>query len=341
MKKISYLMTLLCLLLAKQTFAASSLTQPKNTCLWLNGWSTAYDDTVPVSGTFGGITVGRDAAIGSIIGEEKILLINYSGYAYLNCYGNAILVGNNTAAAAPVDVVAQGYPGSAGKVFPTNIPGIGVMTRIKKFGDLTNSAFFPISQSIPASKYNYTPTIGVILVKTGEIEPGVHVVKSTSSLSTLQFKFLTSDFSITVTADNCSIASPGSTISVLMGNYSISDLNPTSFSQRFQIPLTNCTTGSAMSNIANVTFTPTGGSTIADGPNGILGLDSTSKATGIGIQILKEDNVTAFPLGVVNPAGAITPGETVLQFNARYIKTNNSPQPGSANAKANFTVSYK
>ncbi|MFG1173035.1 fimbrial protein [Erwiniaceae bacterium CAU 1747] len=341
MKKMSCLMTLLCLLFAKQTFAASSIIQPVDTCLWYSSWGSKFDDNILVSGTFGGITVERDAAVGSIIGDEKILFINQSGYAALNCLNKAIVVGKNTFAAAPADVIAQGYPDSAGKVFPTNIPGIGVMTRIKEFGDLKDSEFFPVSQPVPSGRFYYTPTISVILVKTGDIEPGVHVVKSTSSLSTRQFTFLSSDFSITVTEDNCSIASPGSTISVPMGNYSLRSLNPASLAQRFQIPLTNCTTGSAMSNIANVTFTPTGGSTINDGPNGILGLDSTSKATGVGIQILKEDGVTAFPLGVATPAGAITPGETLLQFNARYIRTNNSPQPGSANAKADFTVSYK
>ncbi|WP_170870465.1 fimbrial protein [Pantoea sp. 1.19] len=309
--------------------------------MWSTAWNI-YDDTINVSGTFSGISVARSAPIGSIIGDEKTLYINWSGYAYLYCYSNPIIVtAINTSAAAPVDVVANGYPTSAGRVFPTNIPGVGVLTRIKTFGNIKDSLFFPLNQQVPAGSYTYTPTLGVLLVKIGDIEPGTHVVKGKSSLTTLNNTFLTSDFSITLTAESCTVANAGAVTSVPMGNVSISTLHPTSKPQRFQIPLTNCATGSSLNNIVNVTFTPVNGSTIVDAVNGITGLDSTSTAKGVGVQILREDGVTAFPLGTATPAGAITRGETVLNFYARYIKTADSPQAGRANAKVNFTVSYK
>ncbi|MBN1084366.1 fimbrial protein [Erwinia aphidicola] len=73
----------------------------------------------------------------------------------------------------------------------------------------------------------------------------------------------------------------------------------------------------------------------------MLGLDKSSKASGIGIQLLKEDGVTPFPLGTATLVGAVEKGDMTLNFNARYIKTSPKPQPGSANAKASFTVSYK
>jgi type 1 fimbria pilin len=235
------------------------------------------------------------------------------------------------------------FPNAAGKVYPTNIAGIGMITKIYN-SSLNGKEYFPMSTSSAQNWYFGTfkgITLTVTLIKTGDIPPGTHVVTGTTSLSAGGQVFQTSEFKLSVFVENCAIPNKGATTQVMMDEASIINLNPTGPAQPFSIPLTNCSTGPASDNIAKVLFDGIGGSTNADASNGVLGLDKSSKASGIGIQLLKEDGVTPFPLGTATLVGAVEKGDMTLNFNARYIKTSPKPQPGSANAKASFTVSYK
>lgn len=82
---------------------------------------------------------------------------------------------------------------------------------------------------------------------------------------------------------------------------------------------------------------------IVDAGQGVLGLNSEATASGVAVQVLKQDG-TVLPLGVDVPIMPVQDGTTNLQFGARYIQTAgdaSGPQPGIANATANFTITYK
>ncbi len=299
-------------------------------------------DQVAATRTWGTRTIPRSAAVGSEILDETQLRPpeKFKDYEGLQCGSSATITAKYTSAAAPVSGLnPPAFPKAAGKVYPTNIAGIGMITRSQQYDVAT---YFPSSVANSSYYYVYKGIVlGVTLIKTGDIPPGTHVVTGTTSLSAGGEVFQTSDFKLSVLVENCSIPNKGATTQVVMDEASIINLNPTGPAQPFSIPLTNCSTGPASENIANVLFDGIGGSTNADASNGVLGLDKSSKASGIGIQLLKEDGVTPFPLGKATQVGAVEKGDMTLNFNARYIKTSAKPQPGSANAKASFTVSYK
>ena len=301
-------------------------------------------DQVAATRTWGTRTIPRSAAVGSEVLDETLLLPpeKFKDYEGLRCGKSATITAKYTSAAAPVSGLnPPAFPKAAGKVYPTNIAGIGMITRNKL---LSFDTYLPSSQSLSIGTYFSTRkgiNLGVTLIKTGDIPPGTHVVTGTASLSAGGEVFEASDFKLSVFVENCSIPNKGATTQVVMDEASIINLNPTGPAQPFSIPLTNCSTGPASENIAKVLFDGIGGSTNADASNGVLGLDKSSKASGIGIQLLKEDGVTPFPLGKATQVGAVEKGDMTLNFNARYIKTSAKPQPGSANAKASFTVSYK
>jgi len=301
-------------------------------------------DQVTATRTWGTRTIPLSAAIGSEILDETMLLPpeNFSDYVGMECGKSATITAKYTSAAAPVSGLnPPAFPNAAGKVYPTNIAGIGMITKFK-IGMIDSGEYFPTTLPMPERLgFSVGIPLGVTLIKTGDISPGSHVVTGTTSLSAGGEVFETADFKISVFVENCSIPNKGATTQVVMDEASIINLNPTGPAQPFSIPLTNCSTGPASENIANVLFDGIGGSTNADASNGVLGLDKSSKASGIGIQLLKEDGVTPFPLGTATRVGAVEKGDMTLNFNARYIKTSAKPQPGSANAKASFTVSYK
>ena len=309
--------------------------------------SGKYDytaDQITVTRTWGTRTIPLSAAIGSEILDETMLLPpeNFSDYVGMECGKSATITAKYTSAAAPVSGLnPPAFPNAAGKVYPTNIAGIGMITKFK-IGMIDSGEYFPTTLPMPERLgFSVGIPLGVTLIKTGDISPGSHVVTGTTSLSAGGEVFETADFKISVFVENCSIPNKGATTQVVMDEASIINLNPTGPAQPFSIPLTNCSTGPASENIAKVLFDGIGGSTNADASNGVLGLDKSSKASGIGIQLLKEDGVTPFPLGKATQVGAVEKGDMTLNFNARYIRTSAKPQPGSANAKASFTVSYK
>ncbi|WP_336797095.1 fimbrial protein [Erwinia aphidicola] len=301
-------------------------------------------DQVAATRTWGTRTIPRSAAVGSEVLDETLLLTpeKFKDYEGLVCAKSATITAKYTSAAAPVSGInPPDYPNAAGKVYPTNIAGIGMITKYKIVG-MDKGQYFPMTLPMTTdSGFRSGIPLGVTLIKTGDISPGTHVVTGTTSLSAGGEVFETSDFKLSVFVENCSIPNKGATTQVVMDEASIINLNPTGPAQPFSIPLTNCSTGPASDNIANVLFDGIGGSSNADASNGVLGLDKSSKASGIGIQLLKEDGVTPFPLGKATQVGAVEKGDMTLNFNARYIRTSAKPQPGSANAKASFTVSYK
>ncbi|WFQ80812.1 MULTISPECIES: fimbrial protein [Xenorhabdus] len=136
--------------------------------------------------------------------------------------------------------------------------------------------------------------------------------------------------SFNITARSCAITTP--IIHVPMGAVSknhFKNIGDTAGGRSFEINV-QC----KGSPNANITWEPGKTNT-----NGVINADSTSSATGIGIQMLDDrDNPVKF--GEQQALGTINSLKT-LSYKAKYYQTSNTVIAGSVNATATFTVDYK
>lgn len=82
-------------------------------------------------------------------------------------------------------------------------------------------------------------------------------------------------------------------------------------------------------------------SELADAANGVLGLSSASTASGVGIQILHKDSPVKFGSMINYSATTPTGGIVNIPFKATYYQTKKDIQPGTINATASFTMTYR
>ncbi|MET0889341.1 MAG: fimbrial protein, partial [Stenotrophomonas maltophilia] len=123
----------------------------------------------------------------------------------------------------------------------------------------------------------------------------------------------------------------------------------------FNITLNSCiagtyypvTGGFVQGNFANIQLDAIRGSTVVDADRGMLGLSPSANpdedARGVAVQVLQPDGTTPMTLGMPVQLNRITNGTTLVPLKARYIQIGDghSPTPGTANAYASFTVTYR
>ncbi|MDD1014985.1 fimbrial protein [Pseudomonas rubra] len=196
-------------------------------------------------------------------------------------------------------------------------------------------------------------TLGYRIIKTGPIEPG----NGPYSLSGLTLARYSSNLigpmidikinSGTLTVAQCSLPSkPGKQIRVDLGSWNQSDFNgegASSDAMAFYIPLSGCSNGSGAANnhFAHIRLDPRNGSSVVDGPRGIVGLTADSTATGVAVQVLKDD-LSPLALNEDVPIRRLQNGSITLPMAARYIQVGDAgPTGGIANAAVNFTITYR
>lgn len=210
------------------------------------------------------------------------------------------------------------------------------------------------------------PTITAQLVYLGRLSSGHHSISKpmpqtvldaeTISIGdrTISHLYLTINGSITVS--DCQLPASSNQIEVQIGAFTRNIFNgkgSTSSDVNFQIPLTNCVAGTFptpglvgnyfQTSNANIRLEGSNGSAILDAQEGILGLNTDSDASGVAVQVLKADG-SKLELGRDIPITRLNDGVINLDFKARYIQTSElstGPEPGTANASANFTITYK
>lgn len=109
--------------------------------------------------------------------------------------------------------------------------------------------------------------------------------------------------------------------------------------QAFALKFSQCPAGLAS---ISYTFTPT--TTVLDSANGVVALDSTSSATGVGIQLLTESDtpVTYDSAYLLMNYDALQPNTNyTVPMTAGLYQTGASITPGAANSAVNFTLTYK
>jgi type 1 fimbria pilin len=261
----------------------------------------------------------------------------------------------------PVDTINV----AANSLLQTNVPGIGLAMYMTGFAapwqiPAGNSArFIPFTLNLNISyALSGMPSAMVryALIKTGDIPPGTHSINQLVATGTSDRGHIFDiTFIATVTVAGCSMpAAPGNQIDVPMGTWEKREFNgknSTTPAQPFAITLNSCiagnnypsnTNGYFNNNYANIQVDGNKTSTIIDAANGVLSLSSDSTAQGVAIQVLRADG-TPMNLGLPVRLTRVVNGTTSVPLQARYIQTGDgpTPQPGSANGYASFTVTYR
>ncbi|OPA93046.1 pilus assembly protein FimA [Pseudomonas fluorescens] len=328
-------------------------------CTWNSGNNTPKQIRLAA----GTLYAPRDVPIGTTLNQTSTMYqLNFNDT--LSCYGSASyntqLVGPVVANVRP-DVVNP-PPNS---LLQTNVPGIGLAIYMTGFATAWQAPAGNPSRFIPFNMSRTNASTATMnqammryaLVKTGDIAPGTHTINqlvATGSSDMGHMFDLT--FTATVTLAGCTLPpAPGNQINVSMGNWQKREFNgknSTTQAQPFAITLNSCIAGSNYpnngtnafftGNFANIQIDGNKTSTILDAANGILSLATDSTARGVAIQVL-QDNGTPMNLGQPVRLNRVVNGTTTVPLKARYIQTGDgpTPQPGTANGYASFSVTYR
>lgn len=333
-------------------------------------WSTA-SGLMTFSVDVGNVYVPRDARPGALIGTfDKFFFTNNGEGLSISCFndGNASLRFEATATAPIFSGTLPPVNGEDvnGKVLETGMNnGIGARIRLGfPFDGTSENSFRPngppvvpftadanhtIFTAIPlAAMYNY-----VTLIKTGPIAAGPHRFSSrlfSGSLTGLG-TVLNYEVTGTVIQSQCTVlGNPVSADPVQLGSWPATDFTHKGFTTtptRFHITLSDCESDPSGGNVATAHIRLDGvkGSLpVGDGSDGVFTLGDGSTASGLGIQILRDDEITPVALGTDVPLLVINPtGTTTLPFSARLYQTDDSAdvRAGVAKGSLAFTVTYQ
>ena len=124
-----------------------------------------------------------------------------------------------------------------------------------------------------------------------------------------------------------------------MGDYELNELTNSGSTPRtvkFDIGLNQCQTG-----IQKVTYSLNATSQVIDQLNGIVALNSSSTAKGIGLKLM-DDTGRPIKLGATYPFSEFSTSSTSFKIplSAAYYRLAGQLEAGSANASVTFTVNY-
>lgn len=222
-------------------------------------------------------------------------------------------------------------------VFPIGTSGLAFRVKVK----LSNGMGYLASlYSLAAGSYQLEGDVVLEVVKAGALAPS-NVVKS-GALGTVQYgtsTFLDLSLSKAINVVAASCETPD--VSVPMGDdYKLDDFGGPGSTTRavaFNIRLNNCPKGIAKVSYQLQALTP-----VIDASQGVVGLNSTSSAVGIGLQI-KDGNGVPVPLNTPRSFSGYDAngGNFLIPLSASYYRLNTaSLRPGSANSEVTFIMSY-
>jgi type 1 fimbria pilin len=332
-------------------------------------WNTGVPTTMNYQRNLGTLYVPRDARVGTVIGSVDLnhSTPNNAGLAVECRNDGTIRLDFNARATAPI------FPGPldpingedvTGKILQTNVPGVGVRIKLGfPFNGGPDNSFTPIGlPTVPYDGFNDKNLLTsirlnslsnrVTLVKTGPLAPGPQTLDGNELFSghlTDLGKVFGYGITGTIIAAQCSVGvNPVSADPVQLGDWDTADFTGPGYATKptpFQITLSECATDPGAGSVAwaNIRLDGILGSApIGPATNGIFSLTDDSEAKGMGIQVLKTDG-TPVELATEVPLITISPGTTVLMFNARFYQTEPAAaiRPGLAKGALRFTLTYK
>jgi len=314
--------------------------------------------------------VPRDAPIGSVIGTANVSY-GYQHSSAISCHPNDTW---EARASNWPKVTGISLPPITGlemgnaSIAKTNVPGVGVvMVAPGRYMSQWNTSA-GVHPYVPFKLVN-TSAVDIVkpvetqftLIKiSDEIPMGNSAIKNSTAAvgfwsgnRRFHSVFLTG----TVVRSECSLAGGANTyIEVPMGEVmrrQFSGKDSHMDSKEVVIPLTNCTAGTYPTDQgwnfyqnanAHLRLDGAQGSAIVDAERGILGLTTDSTAKGVAVQVLRKDGVMPFTLGREVSMARLSGSSMNIELKARYIQTSDTaagPEPGKANARAAFTLTYK
>ena len=328
-------------------------------CIWESGNNTPKQIML----TGGTVFAPRDIPVGTTLNTTSTMRqLNFNDT--LICSGvasyNTTLVGPIVTNVRP-DVINP--PSNA--LLQTSVPGIGLAIYMTGFALAWQPPADNPNRFIPFNMSRTAPSIATMnqammryaLIKTGEIAPGTHTINQLVATGTSDMGHMFDlTFTATVTLAGCSLPpAPGNQINVPLGSWEkrvFNGKNSTTEAKPFAITLNSCIAGSNYpkngtnafftGNFANIQIDGNKTSTILDATNGVLSLATDATAQGVAIQVL-QNNGTPMNLGQPVQLNQVVNGTTTVQLQARYIQTGDgpTPQPGTANGYASFSVTYR
>lgn len=277
--------------------------------------------------TFGKITINKEmtaradlpvgATIGSYSSSQQFKMANYCAGEYRN-----------------IPRVGANHPSVNDFTYASGIEGVGIRIYI-------NSAMvtsFITSQTIPGDGTTplYVEMVRVEFIKTGEITPaalpaGELISMQLEDSAGIRRVFTIDIGNVIVKQPSCYITG-NSAIPVAMGTAKKEDfrgINSTLPPVNVKIPL-QCSAYTAV----NISFDAT-----STHGNGIIDLAKGS-AEGVGIQLKLKDKAVEFNKKTL-VTNTTEQGKFDIPLTASYIQTDKEIIPGTANAVANFTVTYE
>lgn len=317
----------------------------------LPGLALAARDTNPIcSGSditanvsFGAIAVQRDAAVGEVLATAQTGALN----------GGSCLGGCSPSPWSPIYPATFSSDGTiatftslstlGSNIYDTNVAGVGIRVTHQQGPSTSNllpfNTTYSIASTVPVRNLiveliKTAPTISTGTLQTGMLAQQVYYTDPAKKVTGWTLNLTGNN---TVQQVACSVTN--TVINVPMGEVNNIDFRGSGSSageKAFTIPL-NCDAGTKV----NVTL-EAGSSGSFDASQGIVNLDSSASvaATGIGLQMLF--NSTPVVLGEMLSIGTATSqGNFSIPLTARYIQIGSEITPGTANATATFTMTYK
>lgn len=248
---------------------------------------------------------------------------------------------------------AMGIGVQSNDIYPTSIPNIGIRI-IENY----SSVRFPYLESGYWTSHPWVATeheLRIELIKIGNITAGgvlsgafaQYRANGANGQLLVEHRFA-SPVVVQPKVPTCKVSTPAVAVPMTSVHMALfKGVGTTTTPNPFEIALA-CSGGVAgTSTNAYVTLTDT---TMPGNTSTTLSLTKDSKALGVGIQILKNGTPLGFgpdsaAVGNTNQwyAGTIAQGQANLKIplSARYVQTGEKVTPGSANARATFTLSYQ
>ncbi|MEQ0274292.1 fimbrial protein [Klebsiella sp. CN_Kp100] len=303
----------------------------------------------------GSVTVQRDVAVGQPFTDW---IYSNSGVAYQNCNYDSQLQYNIENGIKSYNGRSSGLSYNGEAVFDTNLPGVGFV--VEGNAQVGSQAWIgwqgikagTSEKSVVKTSHNngdrpaFTDQMRIRLIKTGNIQTGALSgnagyfyagVRETANWSTEQpVSFAGGQ----ITSVACSVTT--NPVDVSLGDHNkneFSGVGTTTSWKTFTIGL-DCDQNARI----NVRIDPAAGA--VGSMTDVMKLDnagSSSTASGVGVQLWFQPNGgSAVKFGQetfywTSPQG----GMETVQLQARYYQTEQTITPGTANATATFTLTYK
>ncbi|WP_449431757.1 fimbrial protein [Pseudomonas putida] len=248
-----------------------------------------------------------------------------------------------------------------GHILKTNVEGIGVVVHLRyPFDGLwvngakpdNGHSFIPFTATA-AHNLGGGMELGMMdhlitLVKTGDIEPGVHVIDAPLAHGTLSFNNIGDMFflslSATVIQPGCQIiGDPVTPNPVELGDWDRADFTGRGFTtttQALRIKLSGCQSDPSNPSNVSLELSPTDGSQILDPDKGLFSLNNGSNDAGLAIQLVKDDG-SPMPLGRELPMQVLGTGDMELKLGAHFYQTEATVKAGEATGAVNFTLRFR